>query len=231
MGGIPPTPRYALKNLREAGRELVTGGSDLVPLLQGIVLGATICASLGPQSAFVLRQGIHGDAAFGVAMVCTFADFLLIAAAAAGADAISRSLPHAASIGAWGGAIIASAFGCFALAGALRHRPAVVQAPAVGAMHVQAIVVALALSLLNPQVYLEMIVLVGGMALSFPPAERALFAVGVAIVSPLWFFGLVIGGRRLSRLFARPQALAALDLATGLAMLTLAAAIVVGELA
>ena len=208
----------------------MNGGSDLVPLLQGIVLGATICASLGPQSAFVLRQGIHGDAAFGVAMVCTLADFLLIAAAAAGADAISRSLPHAASIGAWGGAIITSAFGCIVLAGALRRRPAVMQATAVGAVHVQAIVVALALSLLNPQVYLEMIVLVGGMALLFPPSERVLFAVGVAVVSPLWFFGLVIGGRRLSRLFARPQALAALDLATGLAMLTLAAAMVIGEL-
>jgi L-lysine exporter family protein LysE/ArgO len=100
-----------------------------------------------------------------------------------------------------------------------------------GAIHAQTIVVALALSLLNPQVYLEMIVLVGGMALSFPPAERTLFAIGVAFVSPLWFFGLVIGGRRLSRLFARPQALVALDVTTGLAMLALAGAIVVGELA
>ena len=209
----------------------MTGGPDLVPLLQGIVLGAGICCSLGPQSAFVLRQGIHGDAAFGVAMICTFADFLLIAAAAAGADLIGRSLPHAASIGAWGGATVAAAFGCYALAGALRRRPAIVQASAVGALHVQAIFLALALSLLNPQVYLEMIVLVGGMALSFAPAERTLFAFGVAIVSPLWFFGLVIGGRRLSWLFARPQTLAALDGATGLAMLALATAIVLGELA
>ena len=209
----------------------MNGGSDLVPLLQGIVLGVGICGSLGPQSAFVLRQGIHGDAAFGVAMVCTFADFLLIATAVAGADAISRSLPHAVSIGAWGGAIIASAFGCLALAGALRPRPAVALASTAGTLHVQAIVMALALSLLNPQVYLEMIVLVGGMALPFPPADRGPFAVGVAIVSPLWFFGLVIGGRRLSRLFARPQALVALDITTGLAMLALAAAIVIGELA
>jgi L-lysine exporter family protein LysE/ArgO len=220
-----------LKKLRDSGRELVNGGSDFVPLLQGIVLGASICASLGPQSVFVLRQGIHGDTAFGVAMICTFADFLLIAAAAAGADAISRSLPQAASVGAWGGATIAAAFGCFALAGALRHRPAMVRAPAGSAIHAQAIVVALALSLLNPQVYLEMIVLVGGMALSFPPAERTLFAFGVAVVSPLWFFGLVIGGRRLSRFFARPQALVALDITTGLAMVALAAAIIAGELA
>ena len=209
----------------------MNGGSDFVPLLQGIVLGVGICGSLGPQSVFVLRQGIHDDAAFEVAMVCTFVDFLLIAAAVAGADAISRSLPHAASIGAWGSAIIASAFGGLALAGALRPRPAVVLASTARTLHVPAFVVALVLSLLNPQVYLEMIMLVGGMALPFPPADRVLFAVGVAIVSPLWFFGLVIGGRRLSRLFARPQALVALDITTGLATLALAAAIVIGELA
>lgn len=209
----------------------MNSGSDFVPLLQGIVLGAGICSSLGPQSVFVLRQGIHGETGFGVAMICTFADFVLIAAAVAGADAISRSLPHATSLGAWGGAITASAFGCFALAGALRHRSAVVHTPTVSTCHTQAIVVALALSVLNPQVYLEMIGLVGGMALLFPPGERVLFAVGVAFVSPLWFFGLVIGGRRLTRLFARPQALVAFDITTGLAMLALAAVTALGELA
>jgi hypothetical protein len=52
----------------------------------------------------------------------------------------------------------------------------------------------------------------------------------VAFVSPLWLFGLVAGGRRLSRLFVRPHALAALDVATGIAMLALAATIVVDEL-
>ena len=116
----------------------MTGGSDLVPLLQGIILGAS-SAAVSATERVVLRQGIHGEAAFGVAMICTFADFLLIAAAAAGADAISQSLPHAASIGAWGGAIIASAFGFFALAGALRHRAAVVHASTGGVLHAQVI--------------------------------------------------------------------------------------------
>jgi L-lysine exporter family protein LysE/ArgO len=88
----------------------------------------------------------------------------------------------------------------------------------------------LALSLLNPQVYLEMVVLVGGLALQFPSGERVLFATGVALVSPLWFFGLVAGGRRLGPLFARPRALSALDTAGGLVMLALAATIAVGEL-
>ena len=79
-------------------------------------------------------------------------------------------------------------------------------------------------------IHLEMVVLVGGIALRFPPAERILFTVGVALVSPLWFFGLVVSGRRLSRLFVRPQASAALDIAAGITMLALAATIVIDEL-
>ena len=207
----------------------MNGGAELVPLLQGLALGAGICASLGPQSVFVLRQGIHGEAGFGVATVCTCADFLLIGTAALGADAIARLLPEADSIGAWGGAIVAAAFGCIALGGSFRHRLALAGG-ATRAIYAQAIVVALALSLLNPQVYLEMVLLVGGIALGFPPAERALFAIGVALVSPLWFYGLVIGGRLLSRLFVRPRAVAALDIAAGIAMLALAVTIVVDQL-
>jgi len=208
----------------------VNGGSDIVPLLQGIVLGASICSSLGPQSMFVLRQGIHGEAAFGVAAICTISDFLLIAAGAAGAEAIARLHPDATSIAAWGSAMFASAFGCVVLVGTLRRRLAVVCVPAVGAIPARTIVATVALSLLNPQAYLEMVVLVGGIALTFPPAERVLFALGVAFVSPLWFFGLAVAGQRLSRLFARPQALVALDIITGIAMIALAATLIVDEL-
>ncbi len=208
----------------------MNGGAGLVPLLQGIVLGASICSSLGPQSVFVLRQGIHGEAAFAVATICTLVDLLLIATAVAGADAIVRLLPDAASVGAWGSATLAVAFGCAVVAGALRRQSAMVRVPAAGTIHARAITAALALSLLNPQVYLEMVVLVGGVALHLSPTERMMFAVGVALVSPVWFFGLVVGGRRLARFFVRPQALAALDIAAGLTMLALAAAIIISEL-
>ena len=86
-----------------------------MPLLQGILLGAGICGSLGPQSVFVLRQGIRGDAAFAVAIVCTLADILLISAAVAGADAFILLIPKAANVAAWGTAAFALAYGYLAL--------------------------------------------------------------------------------------------------------------------
>ena len=203
-------------------------GAGISPLLQGIALGATICCSLGPQSIFVLRQGIHGKAAFAVAAICSLADILLIIVATAGAEAIILLLPQASRIGVWGGAIFLAAFGCLALAAALRpHSTAL--APATEMSQGRALAGALAISLLNPQVYVEMVMVVGGISLMFPPGERALFGAGVALVSPLWFFGLATCGRNMARLFAQPCALFSLDLATGFAMLALAASIIMAE--
>lgn len=201
-----------------------------MPILQGILLGAGICASLGPQSVFVLRQGIRGDAAFAVALVCTLADVVLISAAVAGAGAFVLLGPRAGDIAAWGSATFAFAYGYLALAAAIRRRSEIEVVQDSGAARAWAVPAALALSLLNPQVYFEMVVLVGGIALQFPPSDRMLFGLGVALVSPLWFFGLAFGGRRFAGLFVRPRALSAFDIGSGLVMLTLAALIVDSEL-
>lgn len=209
----------------------MTDPPSIVPLLHGIVLGATICASPGPQTIMVLRQGIRGEAAFIVASICTAADLLLIAAAAAGAYTFLQLVPGAVSVGAWGGAACCATYGCFSLLCARRQRGKETIARPAANVRGRAITAALALSLLNPQTYLEMVLLVGGIALAFPPGERLLFALGVALVSPLWFFGLAVGGRRLAGLFARPGAPHALDVATGLIMLAMAAAIINSQLA
>ena len=209
----------------------MNGGEQLIPLLQGMALGAGICLTLGPQSAFVLRQGIRGEAAFTVAAICTFADLLLIAAATIGVHAIIGQFPGMSSISAWGGAAFAAAFGFVALSRAARSGRAPAQeTPFARTNYGGAIAAALALSLLNPQTYVEMLMLVGSSAMRFSPGDRVTFSVGVALISPLWFFGLVAGGRRLAFLFIKPRALGALDLIAGLAMLALATTIVIGEL-
>ena len=204
----------------------MTAPAEPMALIQGIMLGASICFTLGPQSVFVLRQGIHGDHAFRIAAICTAADLILIAAAAAGANAIVMSFPAAVRFGAWGGAIFTLAFGCLTLLAAFRPRPA----DADGTLASGAIRTALALCFLNPQVYFEMVAIVGGVSLHFDPADRAVFALGVGLISPLWFFGLAFGGRKQSALFNCRGAQCALDALTGAAMLALAATVIAGEM-
>jgi L-lysine exporter family protein LysE/ArgO len=203
---------------------------NIMPLIQGVVLGAGICVSLGPQTVLVLRQGMRGDAAYAVAAICTTADFLLIAVAAVGAHSVVRLIPDAAGAAAWGAALCCGAYGCFALHSARRQRGGEAGVRPASVVRAQAILAAFALSLLNPQTYLEMVLLVGSVALVFPPGERALFALGVALVSPVWFFGLAVGGRRFAGLFSRPRAARILDVATGVVMLAMAAALINNQL-
>lgn len=197
-----------------------------MPLAQGIVLGAGICMTLGPQSAFVLRQGVQRQGAFYVATICTLADLLLIATAAASASMIVQYFPSAVSVGVWGGAVFTLIFGLIALMAAFKPKVMSIEC----ALPRRIVAAAFALCFLNPQVYFEMVALVGGVALQFPPAERTMFALGVGLVSPLWFFGLAAGGRRLAPLFSRPRSQAAFDLATGIAMVALAGSMIINQL-
>ena len=167
-----------------------------MPLVQGLILGASFCCSIGPQSMFVLRQGMRGQDAVLVAVLCTLADFALIVIALVGADAIVAVLPMRKRVAAWAAGGVMLGYGCFTLAAATRKkagRPDLPRAPAAFAIAGAA----LAISLLNPQVYLEVVVIVGLAGRHFPAGERWLFGVGVAVISPLWFFGLVFSGDEL----------------------------------
>ena len=205
----------------------------MMPLFQGFILGASLCVSLGPQSLFVLRQGIRGEAALLVALICTIVDFGLIAAAIAGAEAVVDSVPDLQAVASWAAAAIVLAYGCFALAEAASRSDDGDENDGAGTVAKTLLAVslaALALSLLNPQVYMEVMVTVGLVGLQFPSEDRWLFGLGVAAVSPLWFFGLVLAGRKVARHFGRSQVRRAVDLIAGLAMIALAVAILGAEL-
>ena len=114
------------------------------------------------------------------------------------------------------------------LMAAVRKRRPEVDTPAAPRVEAQAITVALALSLLNPQVSRDRTVGWRGRRRT-PPADRLSFAIGVALV----FTRMVLRSRSrwpITRLFAQPRALCAIDIGTSLVMLVLAAAIIINEL-
>ncbi|MEE8225472.1 MAG: LysE family transporter, partial [Kiloniellales bacterium] len=84
----------------------------------------------------------------------------------------------------------------------------------------------LAVSLLNPHVYLDTVILVGSVAAQFPPGERMAFALGAVGASFVWFYGLGYGAAWLAPLFAKPAAWRILDLAIGIVMWAIAAALI-----
>jgi L-lysine exporter family protein LysE/ArgO len=203
--------------------------AGLLPiLLQGIALGVSLCFSLGPQSLFVLRQGMRGAQALQVATICSLSDVAMALAGATGFGALLAAFPSVTTVAGWGSAALVVVYGGMQLTGALlrvreRRAPLAVRAASC------AIAPAVAFSLLNPQVYLEMVGVVGSVAIRFAEAERAAFTLGVMLVSPLWFFGLALAGRRLAALMRCKRAALALDLVTASLMLGLGAAMALAE--
>ena len=209
--------------------EAMTSAGLLPILLQGIALGVSLCFTLGPQSLFVLRQGMRRERALQVATICALADAAMILAGATGFGALLAAFPSFTRLAGWGSAALVVVYGAMQLTGTLlRGRQRGAPPPALRAAS-RALAPAMAFSLLNPQVYLEMVGVVGSVALRFAEAERAVFALGVMLVSPLWFFGLAFAGRRLAALMRCKRTAFALDLATASVMLGLGTAMALAE--
>jgi L-lysine exporter family protein LysE/ArgO len=207
-------------------------GAAIAPLAAGFALGAGLIIAIGAQNAYVLRHGLRRDRVVAVVAVCVLCDWVLIAAGAAGFGTLVRAVPSLTTIAAWGGAAFLAAFGAMAFRSAMR--PGVLRAgrdasPG-GASIGAAVGATLAVSLLNPHVYLDTVVLLGSVAAQYAMPGRAWFALGAACASLVWFASLGFGARLLAPLFARPVAWRVLDALVGCVMWWIAASLALGQL-
>lgn len=192
----------------------VLDGPSLLAVASGLVLGLGLIVAIGAQNAFVLRQGLRLEHVTAVVVVCTLSDFGLIAAGVLGAGAVvSRARWLTVVVCLAGAAFLVS----YATAAARRAlRPGTLTAAAGGpARSVTATVGAcLALTWLNPHVYLDTLVLLGSTASGYG-THRWQFALGAGLASALWFSCLGYGARLLRPVFTRPASWRVFD--TGIA--------------
>lgn len=199
--------------------------SLLTSALTGFGTGLSLIVVIGAQNAFVLRQGLRREHVGLVVAVCAASDAVLIAAGVAGLGALVQAAPVALQVARWGGA----AFLLWLVVGAVRRaaRPGRLDPATEGpAARSSVLATTLALTWLNPHVYLDTVVLLGGVSTQHDP--RWAFGVGAALASLVWFSGLGFGARALRPLFARPAAWRVLDLAVAAVMVTVAVSLVVG---
>ena len=201
--------------------------SNLEPLIQGFGLSFGLIVAIGSQNAFVLRQGLKRERVFLVATVCFLCDASLIAAGAAGFGTLVASSPLTLQLAFWGGSAFLFLYGLRAFRSAWQPETldsaAAADAPG-GAARV--ILSTLALSLLNPHVYLDTVILLGSLAARFAGNSRLLFAAGAMAASLVWFYGIAYGARVLAPLFRKPAAWRLLDLVVGTTMWGIAASLV-----
>jgi L-lysine exporter family protein LysE/ArgO len=204
----------------------VTTSAALAAALAGLTLGLSLIVAIGAQNAFVLRQGIRREHVLAIVAICALSDIVLIGLSIAGTGVVIDAVPWLLVIVRIGGALFLAAYGVLAARRALRRQTEVLTvdaAPDAASRRrslLAAVATCLAVTWLNPHVYLDMTI-VGSLANSHGDA-RWFFGLGIGVGSVLWFTTLGFGARMLAPVFARPLAWRILDGAIALVMLTLA---------
>jgi L-lysine exporter family protein LysE/ArgO len=198
----------------------------LTSALAGFAASAVLIIAIGAQNAFVLRQGLRREHVLPVVLTCALSDLILIMAGIGGLGAVVSARPDAVTAVRWVGAAFLLAYAVLAARRALR--PAVLDPAGRSPATLRAtLLTCLALTYLNPHVYLDTVLLLGSVAQQHP--HRWLFGIGAATASVAWFTALGAGARRLAPLLARPAAWRALDALIAVVMLAVATGLIVNS--
>ena len=193
----------------------------ITSFLPGFALSLTLILAIGAQNAFVLRQGLRREYVFWVCLTCALSDALLIAAGVVGFGALAEAVPWFETAMRFGGAGFLIWYGFRNAQLAWRGGVALeVEGRSTISLR-RAILTLLALTWLNPHVYLDTVVLLGSISAQYP--DRLSFGIGAVTASFVFFFALGYGARLLSPLFALPRSWQVLDAIIALTMWAIAA--------
>jgi L-lysine exporter family protein LysE/ArgO len=189
--------------------------------VDGLLTGLTLIVAIGAQNAFVLRQGLRRARVGAVVTVCALSDFVLIIAGVSGIGAVVQHAAWALQLVRWFGVAFLTWYG-LSSAWRARRPGALAAARGDGGSALATLRRTLALTWLNPHVYLDTVVLLGSVANAHGPSGRWWFALGACLASATWFYGLGFGARLAARLLTTPRAWQVLDLLIAATMLLIA---------
>lgn len=197
----------------------------IATFLPGFALGFSLILAIGAQNAFVLRQGLRGEHLFWVCLVCAVSDAVLIAGGVAGFGALASAFPWVEPVMRYGGAAFLIGYGTLRLWAAWRGNSSLGASGAARAGLGATLGTVLALTWLNPHVYLDTVLLIGSVSAQY--GDRMVFALGAISASFVFFFSLGYGARLARPLFARPRAWQVLDAGIGLTMWAIAVNLII----
>jgi L-lysine exporter family protein LysE/ArgO len=187
----------------------------------GFALGLSLIVAIGAQNAFVLKQGLRGQHVLAVVLTCAISDAILVTIGVAGFGAINRMIPWLTPMLTIAGATFLFIYGAISFGRAIMGGEQLL-AEGKGEQPLGGVVATcLALTWLNPHVYLDTVVLLGAISTEFGD-ERWLFGLGAVLASFVFFFSLGYCATFLSPVFARPRAWRILEFCVGIIMWSIA---------
>ena len=190
--------------------------------INGLLVAAGLIMAIGAQNAFVLAQSLRREHHLPVAALCILCDVLLVSVGVFGLAAVLADNPLLLEITRWGGVAFLLWYGTLALRRAFKPqslRSADAQPRPLRAV----LLAALAVTLLNPHVYLDTVVLLGSVSAQYE--DRLGFGIGAVCASFVFFFALGYGARLLAPFFQRPVSWRVLDAGVGAVMWAIAASL------
>lgn len=190
----------------------------LAAYLQGLILGAAMILPLGPQNAFVMNQGIRRQYHVMIALLCAFSDMVLICAGIFGGSALlSQSLLLMALV-TWGGVAFLLWYGWGAMKTAFSKDLTLADAQVMKQSRWRIIATMLAVTWLNPHVYLDTFVVLGSLGSQFSEDSRRWFAMGTITASFIWFLALALLAAWLAPWLNKPRSQRVINLFVGMVM-------------
>lgn len=201
----------------------------LAPVLMGMGTSLSLIVAIGAQNAYILKQGIIGRFIWPIALFCIFSDALLIGLGVLGMGALVDSAAWVLEVLRWGGGLFLLVYGFFAARRAMHPSALTITHDGSGPQTLtKALLIAAAMTYLNPHAYLDTIVFIGGLA-AHQGENRWLFYAGALVGSTLWFTFLASCSRFLRPVFANPKAWRILDAGIAVLMFFLAYQIMLGS--
>ncbi|MEU8894548.1 LysE/ArgO family amino acid transporter [Nocardia sp. NPDC048505] len=204
----------------------MTVSSAATAAVSGLGFGLSLIVAIGAQNAFVLRQGVRGQHILPVIAVCAVSDAVLIAAGVGGFGVLVESLPGLVTVVRYLGAAFLLGYAVLAAKRVFTSSALIAESAGTSMALGATVLTCLALTWLNPHVYLDTLVLLGSFANTYADADKWFLGAGAMLASVLWFTALGFGARRLGPLFARPAAWRVLDSVIAVIMLVLAIGLV-----
>ncbi|MCS5592718.1 MAG: LysE/ArgO family amino acid transporter [Gammaproteobacteria bacterium] len=182
--------------------------------VSGFALSFGLILAIGAQNAFILKQGLRREYVFILCLICAISDALLIALGVFGFVLMVNILPAVSMIARVAGAIFLLVYGAISFYKAFKNNESLYANGASKTTLVSAVLTCLALTWLNPHVYLDTFVLLGAVSTQYPN-EQYQFVLGASMASFIFFFSVGYGARFLAPIFNKPSAWKVLEFIIG----------------
>lgn len=197
-------------------------------ILPGLLTGLSLIVAIGAQNAFVLRQGLLRKHVLPIVLICAFSDAALIVIGVLGLGSLITLLPWLLEVIRWVGVAFLFWYGSTSLKRFMKNESLEAAQSGSGTLK-QTVLTVLALTYLNPHVYLDTVIFIGGIANQFQE-DKWFFVMGAVTASFIWFFSLGFGARKASVLVSKPAFWKILDVFIAAVMFSLALALILTDL-